>query len=124
MTEALSCKEHELQKANRRYRAILDHAPIGMLMTSGRVIIDTNKRLEEMLGWSRDCLIGKSTRVIYDSEETFQYVGRLLDEDRKEFTCRINMRHADDTIKEYTLKVTKITDDENVASIYIEFRGV
>ncbi len=124
MTEALSCKEHELQTANRRYRAILDHAPIGMLMTAGRTIIDTNKRLEEILGWTRECLIGKSTRIIYDTEETYQYVGKLLEEDIKEFTCRVNMRHIDGTVKEYTLKVTKITDDENVASIYIEFRGV
>jgi PAS domain S-box-containing protein len=124
MTEALNCKEHELQLANHRYRAILDHAPIGMLMTSGRIIIDLNKRLEEMLGWSRDCLVGKSTRTIYDTDETFNYVGKLLEGSDKEFSCRVNMRHMNGTIKEYTLKVTKISDEENVASIYIEFRGV
>ncbi|MFA5306115.1 MAG: PAS domain S-box protein [Candidatus Babeliales bacterium] len=124
MTEQLNCKERELVRANKRFRAILDHAPIGMLMTSGRKIIDANIRVGEMLGYDTKDLIGQSTRIIYDSDETFDYVGRLLAEDKKEFTCRVNMRHSDGVIKEYTLKVTKITDDENVASIYVEFRGV
>lgn len=124
MTEKLGCKERELLIANRRYRAILDHAPIGMLMTSGRIIIDANKMLEEMLGYKTKDLVGRSTRIIYDSDETFNYVERLLNEYSKEFTCRVNMRHSDDHVSEYTLKVTKISDEENVASIYIEFRGV
>lgn len=124
LTNILNDKEQQLVKANRRYRAILDHAPMGMLMTSGRIIIDANKRLEEMLGYKMSDMIGKPTRMIYDSEETFQYVGKLIEEYEKEFTCHVNMKHADNTVSEYTLKVTKIADDENVASIYIEFRGV
>jgi PAS domain S-box-containing protein len=124
MTEKLGCKERELLIANRRYRAILDHAPIGMLMTSGRVIIDANKRLEHMLGYNPSSLIGCSTRILYDTDETYNYVGKLIDEYEKEFTCRVNMRHSDGHVSEYTLKVTKISDEENVASIYIEFRGV
>ena len=124
MTDVLNKKEKELTAANRRYRAILDHAPIGMLMTSGRVIIDANICLGKLLGYDLKDLIGKSTRVIYDTDETYNYVGKLLDEYKTEFTCRVNMRHSDGTVKEYTLKVTKIADDENVASIYIEIRGV
>ena len=124
LTAYLNATEQELVIANRRYRAILDHAPMGMLMTSGRIIIDANKRLEQMLGYKINDLIGKSTRVIYDSDETYQYVGKLIEEHDNEFSCRVNMKHADGTVKEYTLKVTKISDDENVASIYIEFRGV
>jgi len=124
LTKVLSEKEQELLVANRRYRAILDHAPMGMLMTAGRTIIDANKRLEQMLGYKLQDLIGKSTRIIYDNEETYQYVGRLIDKYDKEFSCRVHMKHADGEVREYTLKVSKISDDENVASIYIEFRGV
>jgi PAS domain S-box-containing protein len=124
LTAYLNATEQELVIANRRYRAILDHAPMGMLMTSGRIIIDANKRLEEMLGYKINDLIGQSTRMIYDTEETYQYVGKLINEYTKEFSCHVNMKHSDGTVKEYTLKVTNISDDENVASIYIEFRGV
>jgi PAS domain S-box-containing protein len=124
MTEKLNCRERELVLANKRFRAILDHAPVGMLMTSGRRIIDANIRVGEMLGYDTKDLIGQSTRILYDTEETYDFVGRLLAEDRKEFTCRVNMRRSDDSVSSYMLKVTKITDDENVASIYVEFRGV
>lgn len=67
--EGLSAREAKL---NSIFRA----APIGIGVHVNRVLKDVNKRLCDMLGYSRDELIDKSARILYPTEEDFEYVGR------------------------------------------------
>jgi PAS domain S-box-containing protein len=123
VTNRLNKKEQELVVSNRRFRALFDHAPIGILITSKRTILDTNLCLGQMLGYNPCELIGKNTRILYTSDEDYNRVGNLIKE-HQEFVTTVPMKSRDGRVKEYTLKVTKISDEENVASIYIEVRGV
>lgn len=121
-TNRLNKREQELVIANKRFRSLFDHAPIGILITSNRIIIDTNLCLEQMLGYNPCELIGNSTRILYVSDEDFNRVGDLIKE-HQEFITTVPMISRDGVVKNYSLKVTRISDEENVASIYIEIRG-
>lgn len=121
-TNRLNKREQELVIANKRFRSLFDHAPIGILITSNRIIIDTNLCLERMLRYNPYELIGNSTRILYVSDEDFNRVGDLIKE-HQEFITTVPMISRDGVVKNYSLKVTRISDEENVASIYIEIRG-
>lgn len=121
MTEKLNTKERELIAANKRFRLLFDHAPIGIVITSNRVIVSANSFMFNSLGYTEGELIGSSTRLLYNTDEEYQRVGNLI-QLHDEFIDRVNMRHKNGSTREYTLKVTRISTDENVASIYIEMR--
>lgn len=57
---------------------IFDSAPIGIgLSGKDRVILSTNKSLQDTLGYSGAELIGKNVRLLYPSEEEYIKVGKL-----------------------------------------------
>lgn len=54
---------------------VLDTLPVGLAFVEQRVIVRCNRRLEQMLGYGAGELTGKSTRVIYPSEEAWHTAG-------------------------------------------------
>lgn len=64
--------EQELKISEQKYRAIYNQAHIGMALVDidGEKFIDTNNRLADMLGYSRDELLGRSV-------ESFRVLGDL-----------------------------------------------
>ena len=58
-----------------RYKALLDSVPGGIVVLKNRTVVMTNGRMTELVGYSSDELIGHPIRMIYHSEESFQYVG-------------------------------------------------
>jgi PAS domain S-box-containing protein len=58
-----------------RLRSIFLAAPVGIGVVVERVIKDTNDRLCEMTGYSRDELIGKNARIFYPTDDDYNYVG-------------------------------------------------
>jgi PAS domain S-box-containing protein len=57
-------------------RSILHTVPIGIGVACDRVIKETNERLCEILGYSSEEILGNSARMLYPTEEDFEYVGR------------------------------------------------
>ena len=51
------------------------NAPVGMCLLKERTVLNCNHRFEEILGYDRGELEGKSVRQLYPSEEMFRYVG-------------------------------------------------
>jgi PAS domain S-box-containing protein len=51
-------------------------APIGIGLLVNRVFIKANQRLCEMVGYTEKELIGQSARMLYPTQEDFDYVGR------------------------------------------------
>lgn len=68
--------EEALRASEARLRSIFGAAPVGIGLVSNRIILDANDRLCEMTGYSRDELIGKSARILYPTDEDYEYVGR------------------------------------------------
>ncbi len=55
--------------------ALLDNALVGIAMVRQRVFVSCNRRLEEMLGLASGGLAGRSTRILYTSDEAYRESG-------------------------------------------------
>jgi len=61
------------------YRLAFEHAPIGMVLSRHRTIVDCNARLCEMFGAAREALVGQSFRVLYPSVAEFERIGKRME---------------------------------------------
>ncbi|HUK05750.1 MAG TPA: PAS domain S-box protein [Burkholderiales bacterium] len=75
-------KVGELQRAQDAYeqlvaqeKVVFDTLPVGVAFFSERVIVRCNHRLEQMLGYAPGELVGRSSRVLYPSEELWNEAG-------------------------------------------------
>ncbi|MEJ2657117.1 MAG: PAS domain S-box protein, partial [Desulfobacterales bacterium] len=57
-------------------RSILRAVPIGIGVVCNRVIKEANARLCDILGYSSKEILGNSARMLYPTDEDFEYVGR------------------------------------------------
>ena len=67
--------EEALRKSEASISSIFRAAPVGIGVVSDRVITHVNDRLCEMTGYPRDELVGKSARILYATDEDYQFVG-------------------------------------------------
>ena len=75
ITEQKLDKE-EIREKEAHTRSILRAAPTGIGVVCDRVIQQVNNRLCEMVGYSKDELLGQNARLLYLSDEEFEWVGR------------------------------------------------
>ncbi len=68
--------ELALRESEVRMKAVFRAAPTGIGVTRERVILDVNNRICEMTGYAGEELIGKNARILYPSQEDFDYVGK------------------------------------------------
>ncbi len=64
------------KRTEETLRSIFRAAPTGIGVVSARVLQHVNQRLCEMVGYSAEELVGQSARILYPTEEDFEYVGR------------------------------------------------
>ncbi len=60
------------------YRLAFEHAPVGMVLSRNRTMVDCNERLCEMFGAAREMLVGQSFRVLYPSVAEFERIGKRM----------------------------------------------
>jgi PAS domain S-box-containing protein len=68
--------EASLRESEATLRSIFRAAPTGIGMVCDRVIKQANERLCKIIGYTREELLGKSSRMLYGTDEDFEYVGR------------------------------------------------
>ncbi len=60
------------------YRTAFDLAPIGLVLSRNRLIVDCNQRLQEMFGVSREQIVGQSFEVLYPTHAEFERTGQRI----------------------------------------------
>jgi PAS domain S-box-containing protein len=60
------------------YQQLFDNAVVGISFMIERRFVRVNRRMEELLGYCHDELIGQSTRLVYAREEDFEEIGRRI----------------------------------------------
>lgn len=60
------------------YRLAFDLAPIGLVLSRNRAIVDCNQHLCEMFGAGRAQLVGQSFRVLYPSTDEYERTGQRI----------------------------------------------
>ena len=75
------------------YRLAFNMAPVGLVLSRNRAIMDCNEQLCEMFGASREVLTGQSFQVLYPSADEYERLGARM-------TPILNARghYADDRI--------------------------
>jgi len=68
--------EEALRQSEERMKSIFRVAPVGIGVVANRIIMDVNTRMCEMTGYSREELVGSSARLLYPTQDDFEYVGR------------------------------------------------
>ena len=61
------------------YRLAFEMAPVGMVVSSHRHMVDCNDHLCTMFGASREVLVGQSFRVLYPSPEEYERLGAHME---------------------------------------------
>jgi len=67
---------HDLLDSENKLRSIFLAAPIGIGLVANRILKRVNQRMLEMTGYSEEELLGQSSRILYPSQEEFEWVGR------------------------------------------------
>ena len=60
------------------YQLAFDLAPIGLVLSRNRAIVDCNQHLCEMFGASREQLVGQSFQVLYPSADEYERIGARM----------------------------------------------
>lgn len=60
------------------YRLAFELAPIGLVLSRNRTIIDCNQRVCEMFGVSKAHLIGQSFQLLYPSADEYERTGQRI----------------------------------------------
>ncbi len=60
------------------YRLAFEMAPMGMVLSRNRIIIDCNQALCEMFGAAREDLIGQSFVLLYPSPDEYERLGARM----------------------------------------------
>ena len=60
------------------YRLAFELAPVGLVLSRNRSIVDCNARLCEMFALSREFLIGQTFQVLYPSREEYERTGARI----------------------------------------------
>jgi PAS domain S-box-containing protein len=60
------------------YRTAFELAPIGLVLSRHRLMVDCNRQLLEMFGVEREQLIGQSFAVLYPSTAEFERTGERI----------------------------------------------
>jgi PAS domain S-box-containing protein len=68
--------EEALRASERKLSSIFRAAPVGIGLVSQRVLLEVNDTFCQMLGYSREELIGQNSRVLYPSDEVYEFVGQ------------------------------------------------
>lgn len=68
-------KEEALAKSEAEYRSLFETSPTGSVIFRNRHFVKMSHRFLSMIGYSDEELVGKSTRIMYPDEETYNKVG-------------------------------------------------
>jgi PAS domain S-box-containing protein len=60
------------------YRIAFDQAPVGLVLSRHRLMIDCNRELLAMFGAQRDQVLGQSFEVLYPTADEFERTGQRI----------------------------------------------
>ena len=84
------------------YRLAFDAAPVGLVISRNRIMIDCNRQLCEMFHASREVLIGQTFQVLYPSVDEYERLGARIagDADAYRYLAESIRMHPDqETLK-------------------------
>jgi PAS domain S-box-containing protein len=103
--------EEALQRSEATLSTIFRAAPIGIGIVKDRILGWSNEQLQKMIGYSGEELTGRSARILYESDEEFERVGRVKHPqvlERGVGVIETRFRHRDGTVIDILLSSSSI----------------
>ncbi len=119
MTERKRAQE-ALCENEATLKSIFRAAPTGIGMVSNRVLKRVNDRICEMTGYSREELFEQSARMLYPTDEDFEYVGRekyAQIRERGAGTVETQWRRKDGTILDVLVSSAPVDPSDLTAGV-------
>ncbi len=107
--------QQSLRESKDRLRTLLRAAPIGIGLVRDRVVYMPNETLCNMLGYKADEIEGKSARMLYETVDEFERVGREKHADVRQYgvgTIETRWICKDGTVKDILLSSASIVPDD------------
>ncbi|MBN1933284.1 MAG: PAS domain S-box protein [Anaerolineae bacterium] len=107
--------EKALRTSESTLRSIFRAAPVGVGLVSNRMLLHVNDLICEMTGYSRQELEGQNARILYPTDEDYDYVGKVKYEQiqkRGTGTVETRWRCKDGTIINVLLSSTPLDMDD------------
>ena len=117
LTEQLIEKDRSEARWAKRFRAVLEIVPDGILLTKNRMIIYANKGITTITGYEVSELLGKNTRVLYYTKKDWSSVGEGI-LNCLELKERVSIRKKDGTAVACLLQ-TKMIDIEDLEMVVL-----
>jgi PAS domain S-box-containing protein len=103
--------EDALQEREAKLQSIVNAAPVGIGLTVNRYLTEVNNSICEMIGYSANELLGRSARILYPSDEVYEYVGTVKYQMIREKgigTVETQMQHKSGKILDVLMSSTPI----------------
>jgi len=68
--------EEAVRQSEKMLSSIFRVAPVGIGVVVNRIFVDVNPEVCKITGYTREEMIGKKSRMVYATQEEFEYVGR------------------------------------------------
>ena len=92
--EQLGGQEQELRRSQERLSSILSSTPTGIGIIRDQSILEVNDRFCEMTGYSRDEILNKNIRIIFENDAEYEKVNksRVAGKDGESVTVTVETR--------------------------------
>ncbi len=104
--------EQAVRERETKLQSLLRSAPIGLGVTEDRRVTDVNDFLCQMMGASREELIGQSVRAFYATDEEYERMGEALSLPGGVFSGDFKMRRKDGSLFDAQINMAHLNSDE------------
>jgi len=112
--------EEALREGEARLSSIFRAAPVGIGVVCDRALLQVNDRVCQMTGRTSEELVGQNARVLYPTDEDYEYVGaekyRQIQE-QGAGTVETHWQHKDGTVIDVLLSSTPLDPDDLSAGV-------
>ena len=129
MQERIKSQAGELAKSEQRFRTIFNQAAIGMarLNTNTGIILETNKKFQQLLGYPEDYLVGKSHIDIThpdDNEKNIELIEKLRNNEINQYSLQKRLIRSDGKVIWINLSVSPLWAEGEQATSQFYYPGV
>jgi PAS domain S-box-containing protein len=103
--------EAMLKRSENTLKSIFQSAPIGIGIVTHRILGWTNDQFQQMIGYTKDELEGKNSRILYESDDEYERVGTEINSQIQKFgtgTVETKFTRKDDRIIDVLLRSSLI----------------
>ncbi|WP_269078537.1 sensor histidine kinase [Methanococcoides methylutens] len=107
--------EETLRQKEQQINALFDVAPIGIGLTRDRKIIEANEKAYKLLGYSKEKIVGKTTRLFYPSDEHYSLIGDEVEKvinEKCTRTTETQFVHKDGRIIDISMKLALLDPED------------